>query len=141
MQIALGVLFAALGLLYAGQLLSVLDFGLAQRLGLQERPAHVDPLSSHLELWTARFDILWLWTLPAAGLLMLLDHSWWPYAAMVGGGAFVDAGGRELSKVAGLREHGVRTGTPAEQRNVTIALTIMIVLGGAGIVAGLMQAT
>ncbi len=141
MRVALGVVLTALWLVYAGQVLSVIDFRLAQRLGLQERPAHADPLSSHLELWTARFDTLWLWTLPAAGVLMLLDHSWWPYAAMVGGGAFIDAGGRELSKITALREQGVRIGNPAEHRNMKILFTTMIVLGATAIVTGLAEAT
>ena len=31
----------------------------------------------------------------AAGLLMLWDHPWWPFAALVAGGVYIDAAGRE----------------------------------------------
>jgi hypothetical protein len=45
---------------------------------------------------------------------MLIGHPWWPYAAMIGGGAAVDTGGREAAKVLGLRRCGVRTGAAGE---------------------------
>ena len=107
MRVVVGILCLAAWLLYLGQIITVANFGLAQRLGLQETSDHADPLFSHVELWAARWDLWWLWTLPVAGILMLIDHSWWPYAAMIGGGAFVDAGGREAAKIFGLREQGV----------------------------------
>jgi len=96
------VLVAVGGFLYAGQVVSVVNLGLAQRLGLQERPDHVDLLPTSLEVWTARWDLLTLLGLPVDGILMLLDHSWWPYMAMIGGGLAADTGGREIVKYLGL---------------------------------------
>lgn len=127
-------------LLYLGQLISAVDFGLAQRLDLQEKPDAADPLYSRLELWTAGWDLLWLWTLPAAGILMVLDHAWWPYAAMIGGGAFVDTGGREAAKVLGVREQGIRTGSAAEHRLGMIVFVSLLVVGGIAAVTGLLEA-
>ena len=141
MTTALGVLFTVLWLLYVGQLISVLNFGLAQRLGLQEKPEDTDPLFGRLELWTARWDLLWLWTLPAAGILMLIDDSWWPYAAMVGGSAYVDTGGREIAKILSVRRHGLRTGSPGEVRLLFGTHALFVTLGGLAIVAGLIEAT
>lgn len=137
MRIAVGILCLALWLGYIGQLISVVNLRLAQRLGLQEKPDGVDPLYVTLELWTARWDLWWVWTLPAAGILMLMDHAWWPYAAMIGGGAYVDTGGREAAKVLGLRQQSVRTGTPAEQRTGMILFGSFLVIGGLAIVTGL----
>ncbi len=116
-------------LLYVGQIISAANFSLAQRLGLQESPDHADPLFNHLELWTARWDVWSLWTLPAAGILMLIDHWLWPYAAMIGGGAFVDAGGREAAKIFGLKEQGVRVGS---QREFLVAMAAYIYLIATG---------
>ncbi len=141
MRVIVGILCLFAWLLYLGQLISVANFGLAQRLGLQESSAHADALSSHLELWAARWDLVWLWTLPAAGILMLIDHGWWPYAAMIGGGAFVDAGGREAAKVLGLRGQGVRVGSQREQRLIFGAFLCLIVIGGLAIGTGLFAVT
>ncbi len=59
MRVVLGLVFVVSGgFLYAGQLLSSINFALAQRFGLQEKAEHVDPLVSRLELATARWDLL-----------------------------------------------------------------------------------
>lgn len=126
-------------LLYVGQIISVANFSLAQRLGLQESPDHADPLASRLEVWTARWDILSLWTLPVAGILMLIDHWLWPYAAMLGGGVFVDAGGREAAKVFGLRDQGVRTGSQREIRLAMAAYIYLVAVGCLAIGTGLLE--
>jgi hypothetical protein len=128
-RIIFGIMCLIAGLLYLGQLISVANVRLAQGLGLQESPEHTDPLSSHLELWTARWDLWVLWTLPAAGILMLIEHWAWPYAAMIGGGAFVDAGGREAAKVLGLKDQDVRVGS---QREFRIAMAVYVYLVAAG---------
>jgi hypothetical protein len=116
-------------LFFAGQLLSSISFTLAQRLGLQEKNEHVDPLYRRLEVGTARWDSLSLWTVLVAGILMLLDHAWWPYAGLIGGGVYVDAGGREGAKYLGLRSHGVRVGTVNELRLAIGVYALLIVIG------------
>ena len=140
MTVLVAILCLAMGILYVGQVISVANLGLAQRLGLQEKPANVDPLFTRLEVWTARWDLVVLWTLPVAGILILLDHAWWPFVAMIGGGVFVDTGGREWAKYLGLRQEGVRTGSPSEQRALVIAYAGMILVGAIAIVAGLAEA-
>jgi hypothetical protein len=138
MRIVVGVLCTSLWLVYAGQVLSLVNWEWAQRLGLQEKGDPND-ISNRLELWTARFDALWLWTLPVAGVLMLIDHSWWPYAAMIGGSAYVDGLGRELFKFLGLREKGVYSGTPREWLAIKALFLPVIVLGGVAIAVGLAE--
>ena len=123
------VVLAFGGLLYAGQLLSTVDFALAQKLGLQEKAENADALFSHLELNAARWDLFVLWTLPAAGILMLLGHAWWPYAALVAGGVSVDTGGRETAKVFALKREGVRVGAPKEYRLVLGVFGGFLVVG------------
>ena len=141
MTIALGVLSVAIiGFLYAGQVVSVTNLGLAQRLGLQERPEHTDPLFTSLETWTARWDLVTLWVLPVAGVLMLIDHSWWPYVAMIGGGLAADTGGREIVKYLGLRKHGVRMGTPTERRLLFSVMGLLSLVGVVAALAGLVEA-
>ena len=139
MRIAVGILCLALWLVYLGQAISVVNLRLAQRLGLQEKPEGVDALFVTLEQWVARWDLWWLWTLPAAGILMLVDHPWWPYAAMIGGGAHVDTGGREAAKMLGLRQQSVRIGTRGEQQTAMIVFAAFIAIGSLAIAVGLVE--
>lgn len=141
MKIVVGILCLSFLILYMGQVITVVNLGWAQRLGLQENPATADPILSGLEVWTARWDLLWFWTLPIAGALVLIDHPWWPYAALIGGGAFVDAGGREAAKHLGLREQRVRTGSPGYQRLVMSVFAAMITVGSLAIVTALIELT
>ena len=140
LQTIVGLAWAIVGiLLYVGQLISIVNFPLAQRLGLQEKPGNADPLASRLELMTARWDLAWLWVPPVAGILMLMGHRWWPAACLIAGGAYVDTGGREWAKVLGLRAHGVPIGS-ARERAVIYAAYAYLILGGlAGIVIGLAE--
>jgi len=130
MLLVMGLVCVVIGaLFYAAQLISSINFALAQRLGLQEKAEHADPLVSRLELRTVRWDLFSLWTVPVAGILMLLDHSWWPYGGLIGGGVYVDAGGREAAKYLGLSAHGVGVGTPNELRLAIGVFASLIVIG------------
>ena len=140
MKVIYGALCVVALLLYCGQLVSVANLRLAQRLGLQESPVHSDPIFGHLELWTARWDLWILWMLPAAGILMLIDHWSWPYAAMISGGAFVDAGGREAFKVLGLTEQGVRVGSRGEFLLAMTVYAYLVAAGSLSIGIGLLEA-
>ena len=112
-----------------GQLISTVDFGLAQKLGLQEGNEATEPLYRRLELNTARWDLVVLWTLPCAGALMLAGHEWWPFLALVAGGVHVDTAGRETAKVLGLAKEGVKTGTRTETRLFFSFLGAMLLIG------------
>lgn len=141
MTIAIGILSVAIiGFLYTGQAISVTNLGLAQRLGLQERPEHADPLFTSLEIWTARWDLVTLWVLPVAGIMMLVDHSWWPYVAMIGGGIAADTGGREIVKYLGLQQQGVRIGTTTERRLLFGVMVVLSLVGVLMAIAGLAEA-
>ena len=130
MMTAAGIVWVVFGLMVViAQLVSTMDFGLAQRLGLQEKDANTEPLYRGLELTTARWDLVVLWTLPVAGALMLADHEWWPRLALVAGGVCVDTAGREVAKVLGLRNHGVKTGSVAEARFLFLFFFIMSLIG------------
>jgi len=125
-----GTACVLLGLVwFSGQLISTLNFSLAQKLGLQEKNDETEPLFRRLELNTARWDLVVLWTLPVAGVLMLVEHSWWPYLALVAGGVYVDTGGRETAKVLGLSKHGVKTGSRKEARLYFWFTGIMALIG------------
>ncbi len=142
MRIALGIVALLLGaLVVVGQFISTVDFQLAQRLGLQEKDEATEPLFRHLELNTARWDLLVLWTLPLAGVLMVAENSWWPWVALIAGGILVDTAGREAAKGLGLRAEGVRIGAPNEVRVYFGFFALMAAVGLALIIYSLAVVT
>jgi len=135
LEYIIGIAWVTAGtLLYAGQFISTVNFPLARRLGLQEHPETADPMSSRLELMTARWDLVLLWIPPIAGLLLLLDHAWWPPAYLIAGGVYMDTGGREWTKTTGLAAQGVPTGSARETLVRKVTYGFFIVTGLAGIV-------
>lgn len=130
MTVALGIVALFVGsVVLVGQLVSGTDFSLAQRLGLQERDEGSDALHRRLELSTARWDLLVLWSLPLAGVAMLIDASWWPWVALIAGGICVDAGGREAAKVLGLIAQRIRVGSRRERRNLFGLFALLVAVG------------
>ncbi len=78
-QIAIGWTCLILGaLLYIAQLISSIDFNLAQQLGIQENPEETDSILQTAERYTAWWDLFTLGWLPLAGLLMILESPFWP---------------------------------------------------------------
>ena len=125
------------GLLVTGQFVSVINFPLAQRLGLQEKTGSSDPVKLRSEQYTAYWDLPTLVWLPVAGVLMIANHAWWPYVALIGGAAYVDAAGREAVKMLSMRAEGIRIGTAAEQRLLFGTYVVMGVLGLTAVVYAL----
>ena len=117
------------GFSWLAQLVSALNFPLAQRLGLQEKTTGTDAVYQQAELSAARWDAAVLWTLIAAGILMLFDHDWWPYLALIAGGIYLDGAGREAAKYMGLKKTGVRMGNPREYGIAVLYFIVMFLVG------------
>lgn len=130
MTLILGIVAVAFGAVgWVGQGISSISFPFAQRHGLQEKSATADALCLGAERTAAIWDSLVLWTLPVAGILMILDNPWWPYAALVAGGIHLDAGGREAAKHHALRTHGVRVGDASDKLKAAGAYASLVVIG------------
>ena len=116
------------GALYLAQIISSINFPLAQRLGIQERPETSDVLLQRSERYTAYWDLFTLLWLPIAGILMIIDHPWWPVIALIGGAIYLDAAGREAAKSLSFRHEGMRIGSKFEQRAYFACYIIMAAL-------------
>ena len=113
-----GILVLVLGLFaWVGQSLSLLAPSLALTLGVLEPEDEMDPALHVIEAKAeAVMDMLLGWTLPAAALLMVLDHPLWPYLALFGSAVFLYfAGLISLSRFF-LKRAGRKVGRPAAER-------------------------
>lgn len=122
----IGIVFGAFG--WVGQTISTVNYPLAQRFGLQEADEGTDPLFRRAEANAARWDAIVLWTLPVAGVAMLVDHPWWPWLALIAGGIYLDGAGRESAKYVSLSAEGVRIGTPRDNRTSVAFFTTMFLV-------------
>lgn len=135
MQLIIGwILIIFGGGLYLAQIISSINFPLAQRLGIQEKPETSDPLLQRAERYTAYWDLLSLVWLPISGILMIADYRWWPLVALMSGGIYFDAAGREAVKNISFRHEGIQVGTDKEQRLFFASYVIMVLISVMAIV-------
>ena len=132
MQIFWGIVLVASSLLcWGGQTIVCFAPATGARLGLSETEADVEPT-----LWAdvrgeALWDFLTLWTLLAAGVMLIIDHPAWAYLGLVGGGMYVYFAGRGiLTRVVMLRR-GLRIGT---SKGVKVALAFLSIWGVTGLI-------
>lgn len=116
------------GALYLAQIISSVDFKLAQKLGIQENPKETDPILQRSERYTAYWDLVTLGWLPLAGILMITDHGWWPVVSLIGGSIYLDAAGREAAKNVCFRHEGMKTGTNQQQRIFFASYIVMALI-------------
>ena len=129
MQVTIGWgLFIFGGALYLAQIISSVNFELAQRLGIQENPEYTDPILQRSERYTAYWDLVTLGWLPLAGVLMIMNHEWWPIVSLIGGAIYLDTSGREAAKNISLRHEGIKTGPDKQQRIFFASYIIMAVM-------------
>jgi len=99
-------------LCWLGQVINASSPTLAARLGLTEPESDVDPTYFVDGRGEAIWDALILWTLPVAGILLILNNPWWVYFGLVGGGMYLYFAGRMLVVRLAMQRHGIRIGKP-----------------------------
>ena len=129
------------GILFVGQLISSINFSFAQKIGLQENPAHADPLVQRAERYVAYWDLVTLGWLPLSGMLMLLDHPLWPLMAFFGSAIYIDTAGREAVKNLSFKHEGLQVGAPNQHRFFFATYIIMLAIGLLTLVVSLVAIT
>ena len=59
----------------------------------------------------AIWDAISLWTLPVAGILLILNNTLWTYFGLVGGGMYLYFVGRNIASHLIMQRHGIKIGT------------------------------
>jgi hypothetical protein len=132
MDIALGIVAIGLGALaWGGQLLTWLAPRRAATLNLMEAENTVEPVYWADIRGEARWDSFTLWTLIAAGALLLVGNSSWAYFGIGGGCIYLYFAGRGIVTRLEMRSRGFRIGDP---KNVTLGLMTLGAWGVLGLI-------
>jgi hypothetical protein len=124
---------------YFGQLISAFWPATAEKMGLTEPEADVDPTFHADARGEAYWDAVILWTLPVAGVLLLLNNPVWVYFGLVGGGMYLYFAGRGIVVRRVMQGRGIRTGKPDTLRmgyiflilwGVAAIITIVLAIAG-----------
>jgi len=129
MQVVIGwILLIFGGALYLAQVISSVNFQLAQRLGIQEKAELTDALLQRAERYAAYWDLVTLGWLPLAGVLMITNHEWWPIISLIGGAIYLDTSGREAAKNLTFRHEGMKVGSDKQQKVFFASYLVMAVI-------------
>ena len=139
MDLAWGLIILVLGsIAWLGQMTAWLAPRTAVRLSLIEAEADVEPTYWADIRGEAIWDTLILWTLPLAGLLLVLDEPGWAVFGLVGGGAFLYFAGRGIVTRRTMQAEGLRVGAP---QNVRMGYVFLLVWGVVALVTSVVAAT
>ena len=111
-------------LCWLGQVISALWPTAATKAGLTEPEDEVDPTYYVDVRGEAYWDMAILWTLPAAGILLILDSPHWVYFGLVGGGMYLYFAGRGIIVRLVMQRRGIRIGQPQTLKLFYAVLTL-----------------
>ena len=140
MNVVWGVVVVALSMLaWGGQALSWLAPTIAVRWKLMEAEDDVEPTFWADARAEALWDTLTLWTMAAAGALLIADVDAWAYFGLVGGGMYLYFGGRGILARAAMARRGLRIGSPQSVRVGVFFLAVWAVMALVTIVAAIVS--
>ena len=140
MNVVWGVVVVTLSVLaWGGQALSWLAPTIAVRWKLMEAEDDVEPTFWADVRAEARWDTLTLWTMAAAGALLITDVDAWAYFGLVGGGMYLYFGGRGILARAAMARRGLRIGSPQSVRVGVFFLAVWAVMALVTIVAAIVS--
>ena len=114
---------------WLGQTITVFLPKLAVKLELTEPESDVDSTFYADVRGEAFWDMAILWTLPVAGLLLVVNSSLWAYFGLVGGGMYLYLAGRGIATRLVMQRRGIRIGKPETVKLYNAVLTHWVLIG------------
>ncbi len=109
---------------WLGQTISALSPRLAVKMQLTEPESDVDSTFYADVRGEAIWDTMILWTLPVAGILLILNNTLWAYFGLVGGGSYLYLAGRGIAVRLVMQRRGIRIGKPGTLKLFYVFLTL-----------------
>lgn len=97
---------------WLGQIITTFFPKFAVKMQLVEAESEVDPTFYADARGEAIWDSLILWTLPVAGILLILNNGFWAYFGLIGSGSYLYFAGRGIVTRLVMQRRGIRIGAP-----------------------------
>ena len=125
MNIIWGIILTILSAIgYFGQVITAFWSVTAVRLGLTEPESDVDSTFYADVRGEALWDTAILWTLPVAGILLILNNPLWSYFGLVGGGMYLYFAGRGIVTRRVMQRSNIQVGKPETLKVVYFFLAL-----------------
>jgi len=132
LQVFWGIAVVLLSLLaWGGQIIAWIAPDTAVRLTLMESENSVEPTYWADIRGEAPLDAITLWTMIAAGVLLIIDNPAWAYFGLVGGGMYVYFAGRGIFTRVAMQRRGFRVGSAA---NLKLGYAMLVAWGAMGLI-------
>jgi hypothetical protein len=125
MNIIWGAILTICSLLgWLGQVITAFSPKVAVKLGMTEPESDVDPTFYVDVRGESIWDTMILWTLPVAGMLLMLNNSLWAHFGLVGGGMYLYYAGRGITVRLAMQRRGILIGKPGTLKVVYVFLSL-----------------
>ena len=120
---------------WIGQFIIALSPKVAVKIRIAEPESDVDPTFFADMRGEAIWGALSLWTLPIAGILLIINNALWTYFGLVGGGIYLYFAGRGIASRLTMQRHGIHIG---KTKNLKLNYLILTLWGLIAIVTIIM---
>jgi len=108
---------------WIGQIIIAFSPKVAAKIRITEPESDVDPTFFADMRGEAIWDAISLWTLPFAGILLIINNALWTYFGLFGGGMYLYFVGRGIASRLTMQRHGIHIGRPKNLKVTYMFLT------------------
>ena len=117
---------------WIGQIIIALSPRIAVKIRIAEAKSDVDPTFFTDMRGQAIWDSISLWTLPVAGLLLIIDNVLWAYFGLIGGGMYLYFVGRGITSRLTMQRQKINIGR--SNLKVKLVLTLWGIIAAVTII-------
>ena len=125
MNLIWGVILISITLkCWIGQIIIALSPKVAVKIKITEPESDVDPTFFADMCGEAIWGAISLWTLPIAGILLIINNELWTYFGLVGGGMYLYLAGRGIASRLTMQRRGIQIGKANKSKLNYLLLTL-----------------
>jgi hypothetical protein len=113
---------------WIGQIIIALSPKVAAKIRITEPESNVDPTFFADFRGEAIWGALSLWTLPVAGILLIINNTLWTYFGLVGGGMYLYFVGRGITSRLTMQRHNINIGKSKNLKLNYLFLTLWAII-------------
>ena len=126
---------------WIGQIIISFSPKIAEKVNIIEPETYMDKTFFLDMRGSAVWDAISLWTLPFAGILLIINNSLWTYFGLVGGGMYIYFVGHTIASHLTMQHHGINIGRAKKLRVKNMILILWGLIAIVTIIMALLELT